>query len=104
MVTLPLNGKNVGKGFNTMLLMREKDLSLELLQTIGLTMELLDNGIIRSQIIFPWSDHQASKMESFQQHDDSINAIKRAIDKKDTSNVRNRDMKCFRCEKSGLWK
>ena len=43
-------------------------------------------------------------MESFQQHDDSINAIKRAIDKKDTSNVRNRDMKCFRCEKSGLWK
>ena len=43
-------------------------------------------------------------MESFQQHDDSINAIKRAIDKKDTSNVRNRDMKCFRCGKSGLWK
>ena len=48
------------------------------------------------------SEHQASKMESFQQHDDSINATKRlAIDKKDTSNDRNRDMKCFRCGKSG---
>ena len=40
-------------------------------------------------------------MESFQQHDDSINATKRlAIDKKDTSNDGNRDMKCFRCGKS----
>ena len=42
------------------------------------------------------------KKESFQQHDDSINALRRlAIDKKDTSNDRNRDMKCFRCRKSG---
>ena len=48
------------------------------------------------------SDHQTSKIESFQQHADSINATKRlAIVKKDTSNDRNRDMKCFRCEKSG---
>ena len=63
-------------------------LSLELLQTIVWIMVL--------------SDHQASKMESFQQHHDSINVTKRlAIDKKDTSNDRNRDMKCFRCRKSG---
>ena len=48
------------------------------------------------------SDHQPSKMESFQQHDDSINATKRlAIDKKDTSNERNRDMKCVKCGKKG---
>ena len=47
------------------------------------------------------SDHQASKMESFQQHDDSINAIRRlAIDKKDTSNDRKKGMKCFRRRKS----
>ena len=60
------------------------DFSLELLQTIEL------------------SDHQASKMESFQEHDDSINATKRlAIDKKDNSNDRNRDMKRFMCGKSG---
>ena len=69
-------------------LLREKYFSLELLQTIVRTMVL--------------SDHQASKMESFQQHHDSINVTKRlAIDKKDTSNDRNRDMKCFRCRKSG---
>ena len=37
-------------------------------------------------------------MESFQQYDDGINVTKRlAIDKKDTLNDRNRDMKCFRC-------
>ena len=41
-------------------------------------------------------------MENLQQHDDSINAIRRlAIDKKDTSNDRNREMKCFRCRKIG---
>ena len=41
-------------------------------------------------------------MESFQQRDDSINATKRiATDKKDTSNNRNREIKCFRCGKSG---
>ena len=41
-------------------------------------------------------------MESFQQYDDGINVTKRlAIDKKDTLNDRNRDMKCFRCWKSG---
>ena len=41
-------------------------------------------------------------MENFQQHDNSINDTKRlAIDKKDTSNDRNSDMKCFRCKKSG---
>ena len=52
-----------------------------------------DNVIIRSS---------GKKKESFQQHDDSINAMRRlAIDKKDTSNDRNRDMKCFRCGKSG---
>ena len=56
-------------------LLREKDIPLELLQTIARTVEL--------------SDHQASKMGSFQQHDDSINATKRlAIYKKDTSNNR----------------
>ena len=48
------------------------------------------------------SDHQASKMESFQQHDDSINAIRKlAINKKDTLNDGNKEMKCFRCGKSG---
>ena len=68
-------------------LLREKDLSFELLQTNGRPMEL--------------SDHQTSKIESLQQHDDSINAIKRlSIDKKDTSNDRNRETKCFRCRKS----
>ena len=40
------------------LLLREKDLSLELLQTIARAMEL--------------SDHQTLKMESFQQHNDSM--------------------------------
>ena len=40
------------------LLLREKDLSLELLQTIARTMEL--------------SDHQTLKMESFQQHNYSM--------------------------------
>ena len=50
------------------------------------------------------SDHQASKMESFQQHDDSINATKRlAIDKKDTSNDGNRDMKCLGAGKVDIW-
>ena len=35
-------------------------------------------------------------------HDDSINATEKlAIDKKDTSNDRYREMKCFRCGKSG---
>ena len=50
-------------------LLRENNLSLELLQTIAQTIEL--------------RDHQTSKMESFQQHDDSINATKRlTIEKK----------------------
>ena len=63
-----------------------KDLSHELLQTTSPLMKL--------------SDCHASKMENFQQHDDSINAIRRlAIDKKDTSNDRNRLTKW--CEKSG---
>ena len=40
-------------------------------------------------------------MESFQQHGDNINAIRKlALDKKDTSNCRNREMKCFKCGKS----
>ena len=48
------------------------------------------------------SDHQASKMENFQQNDDGVNAIRRlAIDKKDTSGDINREIKCFRCWKSG---
>ena len=69
-------------------LVREKDLSHELLQTIARTMGL--------------SDHQASKMQSFQQYDDSNNAIKRlAVNKNDTSNDRNRDMKYFNCGNSG---
>ena len=39
-------------------------------------------------------------MESFQQHDDSINATRRiATDKKDTSNNRNREIKCFSARK-----
>ena len=67
-------------------LLQEKDLSHELLQTTSPLMKL--------------SDCHASKMENFQQHDDSINAIRRlAIDKKDTSNDRNRLTKW--CEKSG---
>ena len=69
-------------------LLPEKDLCLELLQTIARTMEL--------------SDHQASKMESFQHQDDSINAIRRlAIDQNHTSNDRNREMNSFKCGKSG---
>ena len=55
----------------------EKDISLELLQTLAWKMKLLD--------------HQASKMESIKQHG-SINSIKKlAIDKKDTSKDRNRE-------------
>ena len=55
----------------------EKDISLELLQTLAWKMKLLD--------------HQASKMESIKQHG-SINIIKKlAIDKKDTSKDRNRE-------------
>ena len=69
-------------------LLPEKDFCLELLQTIARAMEL--------------SDHQASKMESFQHHDDSINATRRlAIDKNHTSNDRNREMNSFKCGKSG---
>ena len=65
-------------------LLREKNLALELLQTFVRTTEL--------------SHHQASKMESFQQHDDSINAERRLlIDKKVTSNNRNGKTKWFRC-------
>ena len=55
----------------------EKDISLELLQTLAWKMKLLD--------------HQASKMESIKQHG-SINSIKKlATDKKDTSKDRNRE-------------
>ena len=47
-------------------------------------------------------DHQASKLESFQQHADHINAIKiLSIDRKDTSNDRNIDTK-FGAEKVNL--
>ena len=48
------------------------------------------------------SDHQASKLGSFLHYDDSVNALSRsAIDQEDTSNVRNRETKWFRCRKSG---
>ena len=41
-------------------------------------------------------------MESFQHHDDSINATRRlAIDKNHTSNDRNGEMNSFKCGKSG---
>ena len=67
-------------------LLWEKNLSLELHQTIARRVEL--------------SDQQTSKMESFQQHDDSINAKKRlAIGKKDTSNDINRTWNAFGAKK-----
>ena len=43
-------------------------------------------------------------MQSFQQYDDSNNAIKRlAVNKNDTSNDRNRDMKYFNCGNMDIW-
>ena len=48
------------------------------------------------------SDQQASKIESFQQHDDYISTIRiLAIDRKDTLYDRNRETKCFICGESG---
>ena len=62
-------------------LLLEKILSFELLQKVAGTMIL--------------SDHQTSKMGSFQHHDGNIiNVIRRlAVDKKDTSNDRKRETK-----------